>query len=174
MYFALQILFLSHFCQLTSILWFSIVKKIWWKSSPYVAPYKLRRMICMVKIFDISPTACITMRNRLLLFYSVKKLFWGFSKPTFVLRMISHFPCKSCMDGHGCALSSMVGNPGHIFFLNVKHCYRIWFRLWFMFTFTVLTIQLISTDPFSIEKKRRSNKNYLKLFKFLNHGCEQN
>ena len=32
-----------------------------------------------------------------------------------ILRYIwltKHFPYKSCMDVHGCALSSMVGNPG--------------------------------------------------------------
>ena len=46
MYFALQILFLSNFCQLTSILRFSIEKNIWWKissirSTIYVATYDL-------------------------------------------------------------------------------------------------------------------------------------
>ena len=30
--------------------------------------------------------------------------------------MIGHFPYKSCMDVYGCALSSMVGNPGIAFF----------------------------------------------------------
>ena len=41
-------------------------KKYGEKSLPYLAPYMLRRMICMVKIFDILSTACITKRNRLI------------------------------------------------------------------------------------------------------------
>ena len=52
------------------------------------------------------------MRNRFI--QSVKKPFWGFSKRTYVLSMISHFPYKSCIDVYGWALSSMVGNPGLI------------------------------------------------------------
>ena len=55
---------LSNFCQITSNLRFSREKKYGEKSLSYVAPYMLRRMICMVKIFDNLPTACITMRNR--------------------------------------------------------------------------------------------------------------
>ena len=57
----------------------------------------LRRMICMVKIAHILPTACIMMRNCFIINLIRQKAI-----------LVSFFPYKSCMDVYGCALSSMV------------------------------------------------------------------
>ena len=55
-------------------------------------------------------TACIMMRNRFIInLIRQKAILRVFEIKDFVLRMISHFLCKSCMDVYGCALSSMVG-----------------------------------------------------------------
>ena len=61
---ALRILFLSNFLLFNFYFLGFPEKKNCEKSLPYVAPYMLRRMICMVKIFHILTTACIRRINR--------------------------------------------------------------------------------------------------------------
>ena len=76
----------------------------------YVAPYMLRRMICKVKIFSILLKACIIIRR--------KRFIWLIHQKVF-LRVFKSNVCathdKSFMNVYGCALSSMVGNPGVAF-----------------------------------------------------------
>ena len=103
-------------------------------------------------------------------FYKVfnpsKKLFWGFLKQMYEIRMISRLPCKSCLAVNGGASSSMVGDPRthtEVSSRNKKIEFRVSTflkKIQSLLNF-VLSLEILSWDEFKNWQKIKKSLSYL-------------